>query len=302
MQIKACRYDNVCHCAMETFKKDGYLSFYRSYPATVLLNIPVFVTNFITYETSKLILTNSLGQSDSVWYVHLISGALAGGLAGLVSNPLDVIKTTIQTDPKCGYLSIPLTVNRLLHYNQSLGYTVLMSGASARVLYMIPSAAITWTTYEGVKPNNATFGQIKKGLQLNCFSCFLFCLGLKNSLTANHFKKTFLLEIILLTFCERNFRKFVPKIKKFIILISFCLYIKQFLYYKSIPCDRHAVIFAHSRSQQHPYFLLLCFIFMLLKSESVQYQHSKVKKTKVDRLKKRGNDEKLQRKYFVKKG
>ncbi|ETO10715.1 MC family transporter [Reticulomyxa filosa] len=191
MQIKNCKYANVCRCAIDTFRKDGYLSFYRSYPATVLLNVPVFVTNFVTYEGMKQFLGNGKDEQKSLWYIHLLSGAIAGGLAGIVSNPLDVIKTTIQTDPTHGYLSIPLTLRRLLHHDQRLGYRVLMAGVSARAFYMIPSAAITWTTYEAVKvmlgfpvhdldvgfSTNSSFFVLFSCLVLFLISAFYLCFG-----------------------------------------------------------------------------------------------------------------------------
>ena len=50
MQLKNCPYNNICSCAMQTLKYEGYTSFFRSYPTTVLLNIPTFSTNFVVYE------------------------------------------------------------------------------------------------------------------------------------------------------------------------------------------------------------------------------------------------------------
>eukprot|EP00484_Ammonia_sp_Unknown_P030004 CAMPEP_0197051704 /NCGR_PEP_ID=MMETSP1384-20130603/26298_1 /TAXON_ID=29189 /ORGANISM="Ammonia sp." /LENGTH=322 /DNA_ID=CAMNT_0042484303 /DNA_START=228 /DNA_END=1196 /DNA_ORIENTATION=- len=151
MQLKNCPYSNICSCAFETLKYEGYVSFFRSYPTTVLLNIPTFSTNFVVYEASKIALKDTVFASEENWLHHLIAGGIAGGVAGLVSNPLDVIKTSIQTDYTHGYKSILGTVKKIMYEHPTRPYSVFFSGATARATYMIPSAAITWTVYEAIK-------------------------------------------------------------------------------------------------------------------------------------------------------
>jgi len=151
MQLKQCPYSNVCSCAFETLKHEGYTSFFRSYPTTVLLNIPTFSTNFVVYETSKVFIQDTILESEENWLHHLFAGGIAGGIAGLVSNPLDVIKTSIQTDTSYGYKSIGKTISKIMHNNPDKPYRIFLSGATARATYMIPSAAITWTVYEAIK-------------------------------------------------------------------------------------------------------------------------------------------------------
>src|SRR5690242_2143262 len=81
MQLRNCPYPNICKCAIETFRKEGYWSFVRSYPATVLLNIPVFSANFLTYEITKLFLLNSHYNYHENILDHLIAGGTAGAVA-----------------------------------------------------------------------------------------------------------------------------------------------------------------------------------------------------------------------------
>ena len=151
MQLKNCPYSNICSCAFETLKNEGKLSFFRSYPTTVLLNIPTFSTNFVVYETSKIALADTILASEENWMHHLLAGGIAGGIAGFISNPLDVIKTSIQTDTCVGYKGIGKTIAQIKVQNAQSGYRIFWSGASARATYMIPSAAITWTVYEAMK-------------------------------------------------------------------------------------------------------------------------------------------------------
>lgn len=181
MQLKNCPYANICQCAIRTFKREGILSFVRSYPTTVILNIPVFSTNFVCYESFKIFLStqeylkltlsnnnnnnnnensnrnrnkNSKNEENSLedsWIHHLVAGGLAGACAGFISNPLDLIKTTIQTEKSQGYRSIRHTISHIMAEHPEKGYFVFLSGATARMIYFVPSAAITWTTYEAVK-------------------------------------------------------------------------------------------------------------------------------------------------------
>merc|ERR1712130_695794 len=122
MQLKNCKYANICSCAIDTLKYEGYTSFFRSYPTTVLLNIPTFSTNFVVYESSKILLKGTILESEENWLHHLIAGGIAGGVAGLISNPLDVIKPSIQTDTSFGYKSIGNTIRKIMYNNPTKPY------------------------------------------------------------------------------------------------------------------------------------------------------------------------------------
>jgi len=120
---------------------------FRSYPTTVMLNIPMVVVNFVVYESLILITKSKTKVADSI-PVHLICGGIAGGLAGFLSTPLDVVRTRIQTDCENGKRSIRLLIKNVLSKE---GMSGLWAGYGARTIYYIPSAALTWTVYETMK-------------------------------------------------------------------------------------------------------------------------------------------------------
>jgi len=131
---------------------DGFLKtplnqLFRSYPTAVILNVPMVATNFVTYETLTLLTKTDVKDESSMWNT-LVCGGAAGGLAGLLSTPLDVVKTRIQTDCKCGKRPIRCVIREV---TRKEGFLSLWAGYGARTIYHIPSAAITWSTYELMK-------------------------------------------------------------------------------------------------------------------------------------------------------
>jgi len=120
---------------------------FRSYPTTVMLNIPMVVVNFVVYESLTLLTKSRTEVSDSV-FAHLTCGGIAGGLAGFLSTPLDVVRTRIQTDCECGKRPIRCVIKNVV---QKEGMSGLWAGYGARTIYYIPSAALTWTVYETMK-------------------------------------------------------------------------------------------------------------------------------------------------------
>lgn len=79
---------------------------------------------------------------------HMVSGALAGGIAAAITTPLDVCKTLLNTQQggrTAGLLEAIRTVYRL---GGPAGY---FRGLQARVLFQMPATAICWSTYEFFK-------------------------------------------------------------------------------------------------------------------------------------------------------
>jgi len=131
---------------------DGFLKIplnqlFPSYPTAVMLNIPVVATNFVTYETLTLLTKTHITKESNMMH-HLVCGGTAGGLAGFLSTPLDVVKTRIQTDCKCGKRPIRCVIREVTRQE---GFFGLWAGYGARTIYHIPSAAITWSIYELMK-------------------------------------------------------------------------------------------------------------------------------------------------------
>eukprot|EP00823_Brevimastigomonas_motovehiculus_P004569 TRINITY_DN3035_c0_g1_i1.p1 TRINITY_DN3035_c0_g1~~TRINITY_DN3035_c0_g1_i1.p1 ORF type:complete len:295 (-),score=34.05 TRINITY_DN3035_c0_g1_i1:280-1164(-) len=147
LQMRDSRYFGIRHCFRSIIRTEGFSALYASYPVTVLLNIPFVSVYFSTYETIKKLLAPN-GNSQTIH--QIVAGGAAGALGGLISTPLDVLKTRIQTYDRnlFGPLNVRLLVRNMI---RDEGMKVFARGAQARVLFFVPSAAITWSTYEFMK-------------------------------------------------------------------------------------------------------------------------------------------------------
>lgn len=149
LQVYGSQYSSVMQCIRHVFRTEGAIAFYHSYPTTVCLNAPYMIVHFTAYEGMHTLLHGT--SIDDTPLADISSGALAGALGALVSNPLDVVKTRLQTqEVAAGAQRVgPLAMVRRMWAEEGLrGFT---RGASARVTMFIPSAAICWSVYEGLK-------------------------------------------------------------------------------------------------------------------------------------------------------
>lgn len=176
-------YEGMYNGAQQILKHEGYIGLYRSFPVTLLSNVPYGMIMVSTNEFLKEIL-NPDGQFDL--RSCLVAGCGAGFVAGALTTPLDRVKTRLQTQAlgivsnsisstsssstasvpcgsaitKCGR-PIPLQQPPLVKYEgwrdaiKSIiveeGYAGLFRGVLPRVLMHSPAVAITWTSYEGAK-------------------------------------------------------------------------------------------------------------------------------------------------------
>lgn len=154
LQLNPQKYGgSVFRCARMVARTEGLQSLWLSYPTTLVMNIPYGATQFTAYELFKRWLTIPRwtdAHGEATIEVHMIAGALAGGVAAGVTTPLDVAKTRLQTQSDTGRIYTTMRQTLATIYRAE-GWHGLFAGMKPRVLFFMPSSAICWVTYEGVK-------------------------------------------------------------------------------------------------------------------------------------------------------
>ncbi|XP_006069607.1 mitoferrin-1 isoform X1 [Bubalus kerabau] len=154
MQMYNSPHRSALSCIRTVWGTEGLGAFYRSYTTQLTMNIPFQSIHFITYEFLQEQINPYRGYNPQS---HIISGGLAGALAAAATTPLDVCKTLLNTQENMalnlanisGRLSGMANAFRTVYQLNGLpGY---FKGVQARVIYQMPSTAISWSVYEFFK-------------------------------------------------------------------------------------------------------------------------------------------------------
>lgn len=158
-------YSNMRECGMSVLKTEGIRAFYVSLPTTLAMNIPYGCVMVATNESAKKLLNPNGGFSI---ITSMIAGCIAGAAAAAVTNPLDVVKTRLQTLDLRPVVSevvlanaVPATTIASRRYRTAYqtfqhiiaeeGVFGLTRGLLPRIIVQAPAVAISWTVYEGAK-------------------------------------------------------------------------------------------------------------------------------------------------------
>jgi len=90
-------YRGVVHCLRAVVREEGPAALFRSYPTTLLMNMPFAAVAVAANESLKKLLAPAGGEPPGL-ATFLLAGGGAGALASAATCPLDVVKTRLQTD------------------------------------------------------------------------------------------------------------------------------------------------------------------------------------------------------------
>lgn len=174
MQMFNSPYRGVLDCVGSLLRHEGPAAFYRSYTTQLTMNVPFQALHFMTYEYLQELLNPHRQYNPSS---HVVSGALAGALAAAVTTPLDVCKTLLNTQEAqaihviqaeattaaggVGAAAAAASASGSRHISglgeafrtvyRMGGSVAFFKGVQARVIYQMPSTAISWSVYEFFK-------------------------------------------------------------------------------------------------------------------------------------------------------
>ncbi|KAJ9112108.1 hypothetical protein QFC20_002288 [Naganishia adeliensis] len=147
--------------AVKLMQIEGLRGFYRGFGITLARDIPFTAIQFPLYEKLKSLLSIHYlpNQRKPLPHEAALCGSLAGGFAGGISTPLDVVKTRVMLEAKSAHpsptdpassgsaLSIPSRMRRIA---QEEGVKTLFRGGMARTTWISLGGAIFLGAYETV--------------------------------------------------------------------------------------------------------------------------------------------------------
>ncbi|XP_048863980.1 mitoferrin-2 isoform X1 [Brienomyrus brachyistius] len=154
MQMYNSPYRSVLDCMRAVWQKEGVGAFYRSYTTQLTMNVPFQALHFMAYEYLQELLNPHRQYNPPS---HMVSGALAGALAAAATTPLDVCKTLLNTQETLALhtLNSGGHISGLAHAFRTVyrlgGLPAYFKGVQARIIYQMPSTAISWSVYEFFK-------------------------------------------------------------------------------------------------------------------------------------------------------
>ncbi|WEW57150.1 hypothetical protein PRK78_002611 [Emydomyces testavorans] len=78
-------------------KKEGVFALYSGFKATLFRDLPFSALQFAFYEQEQRLAKEWVGSRDIGLSLEILTATSAGGMAGVITCPLDVVKTRIQT-------------------------------------------------------------------------------------------------------------------------------------------------------------------------------------------------------------
>jgi hypothetical protein len=148
-------YRNSFHAMTSVARTEGVRALFSGVGVTIMRDIPFSVTYFLAYESFRTLQQALLGGSERDDRLstpnHMVSGALGAACGVVVSNPLDVAKTRLQTQGSLRehrYSGVRQVLRSIYREDGPRGF---LRGLGPRLLYLCPSAAVTFALYEFFK-------------------------------------------------------------------------------------------------------------------------------------------------------
>ena len=90
-------YRSTFDAARTIIRQEGISALFYGYKATIFRDLPFSALQFAFYEQERAWAKQWVGSKDIGLGLEIATAASAGGLAGVMTCPLDVVKTRVQT-------------------------------------------------------------------------------------------------------------------------------------------------------------------------------------------------------------
>ena len=90
-------YRSTWDAARTIVRTEGFGALYSGYKATIFRDLPFSALQFAIYEQEQKLAKDLMGGHDIGLGLEVVTAVSAGGIAGVMTCPLDVVKTRTQT-------------------------------------------------------------------------------------------------------------------------------------------------------------------------------------------------------------
>ena len=90
-------YRSTLDAARTIIRQEGVSALFYGYKATIFRDLPFSALQFAFYEQEQKLARKWTGSRDIGLDYEILTATSAGGMAGVITCPLDVVKTRIQT-------------------------------------------------------------------------------------------------------------------------------------------------------------------------------------------------------------
>jgi solute carrier family 25 S-adenosylmethionine transporter 26 len=126
--------------------KEGVGGLYAGYWSFMLRDLPFDAIEFVTYEQAKIAYSRFIVKRDVNPAEASFLGAFAGSFTGVVTTPLDVVKTRLMTQGlKAQYAGVFDCMGKIA---RSEGIGALFKGGAARATWLSLGGSIFFTSLE----------------------------------------------------------------------------------------------------------------------------------------------------------
>lgn len=133
-----------------TLHTEGVRGLYRGYYSTIIREVPFSFLQFPLWEFGKKRWSQHQGHSVDAWQ-SAICGAVSGGVAAFITNPLDLAKTRIMLAERNSETAKGNIRYALMEVVETQGLRGLFAGVLPRVMWISIGGAIFLGAYEKAK-------------------------------------------------------------------------------------------------------------------------------------------------------
>lgn len=90
-------YRSTTDALRTIIRQEGFPALFYGYKATIFRDLPFSALQFAFYEQEHRMAIEWMGSRDIGLCLEILTAATAGGMAGVMTCPMDVVKTRVQT-------------------------------------------------------------------------------------------------------------------------------------------------------------------------------------------------------------